>query len=190
MSPLALPAHSKDCFGLVVAEGEAYESAVVTDDLFHLGGPRVVRGRLADGALAFQAVNPADGASFHFDVGHVAVFPEGKGNDDAAHIADVRYDFVPAILNGGDEACIVFAVWRGLGVESLDARLAANAAVPFHFVTGQHGQLPGLGDGVRPSGFRLGLGFNLRFRLGLRLGLNGVERLGLLRLGFGFNGWF
>ena len=111
---------------LIVAEGEADESAVVTDDLFHLGGPRVVRGRLADGALAFQAVNPADGASFHFDVGHVAVFPEGKSNDDAAYIADVRYDFVPAILNGGDEACIVFAVWRGLGVESLDARLAAN----------------------------------------------------------------
>ena len=64
----ALPPQSKAGAWLIVAECEADESAVVTDDLFHLGGPRVVRGRLADGTLAFQAVNPAYGASLHFDV--------------------------------------------------------------------------------------------------------------------------
>ena len=67
----ALPPQSKAGAWLIVTEGEADESAVVTDDLFHLGGPRVVRGRLADGTLAFQAVNPADGASFHLSLIHI-----------------------------------------------------------------------------------------------------------------------
>ena len=183
--------HRRNGVALVVVEGEADEPVIVPNDLPHLGRPWVVRCRLSDGAFAFQAVDAADGASLHFNVGHLAVFPEVKRDDHAAHFAHVGNDVVPAVLYGCDQPGIVLTVRRGFGVEALDTRFFADATVLFHFVTGQHGHALGFCDGVGPPGFRLWLGLDLGLRFLLRLGLDRVEGLGQLGfgLGFGFNRW-